>query len=90
MKKQNALRVKRNKVLLLQGRIENQQKRIKSLEQQLELQARMFDLYLIQIIRKYGENNKIQMEIPKLALEQYKLKIEATETEVVIAVEDRE
>lgn len=90
MKKQNALRVKRNKVLLLQGRIENQQKRIKSLEQQLELQARMFDLYLIQIIRKYGENNQIQMEIPKLALEQYKLKIEATETEVVIAVEDKE
>lgn len=90
MKKQNALRVKRNKVLLLQGRIENQQKRIKSLEQQLELQARMFDLYLIQIIRKYGENNKIGIEIPKLALEQYKLKIEAQDTTVVIAVEDRE
>ena len=90
MKKQNALRVKRNKVLLLQGRIENQQKRIKSLEQQLELQARMFDLYLIQIIRKYGENNQIQMEIPKLALEQYKLKIEAQDTTVVITVEDKE
>lgn len=90
MKKQNALRVKRNKVLLLQGRIEGQQKRIKSLEQQLELQARMFDLYLIQIIRKYGENNQIQMEIPKLALEQYKLKIEAQDTTVVITVEDKE
>lgn len=90
MKKQNALRVKRNKILLLQGRVENQQKRIKDLETEKDLQARMFDLYLIQIIRKYGENNKIGIEIPKLALEQYKLKIEATETEVVIAVEDKE
>lgn len=88
MKKKDAIRVKHNKIALLEGRVANQQKRIKDLEKQAEIQARMFDLYLIQIIRKYGVQNAIEIEVPKLALEKYKLKIDVKDQQVVIGVEE--
>ena len=88
MKKKDAIRVKHNKIALLEGRVASQQKRIKDLETQAEIQARMFDLYLIQIIRKYGTQNTIEIEVPKLALERYKLKIDVKDQQVVIGVQE--
>lgn len=88
MKKKDAIKVKHNKIALLEGRTVSQGKRIKDLEAQLELQARMFDLYLIQIIRKYGVENAIEIDVPKLALEKYKLKIDVKDQQVMIGVEE--
>lgn len=89
MKKKDAIRVKHNKLALLESRVANQQKRIRDLETQLELQARMFDLYLIQVIRKYGEDDMIEVEVPKLALEKYKLRIASKDEIIRIAVEGK-
>lgn len=87
MKKKDAIKVKHNKLALLESRVANQQKRIRDLETQLELQARMFNLYLIQIIGKYGEDDMIEVEVPKLALEKYRLRIDSKDEKVRIAVE---